>query len=961
MILRFFLAIILFAIIFSSQSSAQIPEPVFKHFTPEDGLPTSQIYQSMQDVDGYMWFATDAGVVKYNGYEFKTFTTKDGLTDNVVFRLFQDYKKRIWMIAFSGRIFVYENNKITPYKYNYLIQDLLKGSGQLEISVDSSDHVFVSSLLGVFMIDRKGVVIQKFKFNGNGKTNILLIDEQNEYKSPLAVGSAGLNTSTDLLYFTKTGKDSIRMPSSQQGRFNAVRLKKNLLLFSIGSTLFELKSKSVVKLAKFPYEIINLVKDDQKGLWVCTMKGLYLFYKEGNYNENYHYLIDKYISNIIRDKEDGYWITTIDDGVYYLINDAVKNYASNEKLKSPVALTVDKFNIYAGYFSGSLARINANEFSLIIEDYSGRFIDCIFYDTATTRLYIGNNRLRYMQNNTFFTLGKPNSCLISFVKSKQRLFTGAYGALCKIAGDSVQKQATFKTRINCIYTDKRDVLLLGCIDGVYKYDETNKTISLINPKMKDVRVDDIELFNTNLCFATQGKGLIVMMEDSTYKSIDASDGLCSDIIRKIQVNGNVIWCVSNNGISKINFTDFQNFKFNITNIGTNEGLISNEINDITTLNDTIWVASKKGISFFNSNTDFVNDAPPLVHFISFRVNNVDTSIKDSYRFPHTFNTIGIGFEAPLFKSDGKQIYEYLLTNGDDSIRGTTTNREVDFLSLKPGTYSLIVSAVNNSGIWSVQPAMLHFTILAPWWQTVWFRFALLVVITAASFVFYMNRVKKLKEKFNMERKQATLQLTAMRSQMNPHFIFNVMSSIRSYMQANDMASAEKYITSFAKLVRYTLDNSAIQEVTLEEELQALQSYAMLEMQRIENGFDFEIECDETIDKEETMLPSLLLQPFVENAIKHGIERLKSKGKIRIEIKKRQDSVLIAIEDNGVGREDSSGWNKENRGNHTSHGSKLTMERIDAYNRAYNKNIKVSIVDLAHKDSISTGTRVEIAL
>src|SRR5205085_7232923 len=174
----------------------------------------------------------------------------------------------------------------------------------------------------------------------------------------------------------------------------------------------------------------------------------------------------------------------------------------------------------------------------------------------------------------------------------------------------------------------------------------------------------------------------------------------------------------------------------------------------------------------------------------------------------------------------------------DSICGFTKDSEVEFLALSAGNYSFDVQAQNSSGVWSKYGAALAFTIRPVWWQTWWFRVAMVALAILAGFLLYKTRVKRLKQKFDAERKQADLHLTALRAQMNPHFIFNVMNSIRNYMQDHDIKSAEKYLTSFSKLVRYTLDNSDIQEVTLEEELRALSNYAELEMEHFENGFEF---------------------------------------------------------------------------------------------------------------------------
>ena len=346
---------------------------------------------------------------------------------------------------------------------------------------------------------------------------------------------------------------------------------------------------------------------------------------------------------------------------------------------------------------------------------------------------------------------------------------------------------------------------------------------------------------------------------------------------------------------------------------------------------------------------------------SLHVNNTDTSFTGNMEFTHDNNNLQIGFNGISYRSNEKIKYRYQLITGNDTLSSYTSNREVEFLSLRPGLYSFAVSAMNNSGVWSLKPANFLFTIKPAWWQTWWLKAIVIFLIAAIIYVFYKNKVKNIKHEFEMVRRQASLQLTAMRAQMNPHFIFNVMSSIRNYMQNHDIKSAEKYLTSFSKLVRYVLDNSEVQEITLEEELNALRNYIELEMQRFENGFEFNIISEEGINLSEITMLSLLLQPFVENSIKHGISRMKSGGKILIDIRKTTNSVLIAIEDNGVGMEEASRWNETNRERHTSHGTSINHERIKAYNRVYNKNIKTRFINLTDDEGKSKGTRVEVEI
>ncbi|MBP6335090.1 MAG: histidine kinase [Bacteroidia bacterium] len=945
--------------------SAQVPSPTLKHFTTEDGLPSSQVYQAMQDSDGYLWFATDRGVTRFNGYEFKTYSTEDGLSDNVVFRLFQDFKKRIWMISFSGRIYIFENNKISAFKYNSKIAPTLKGNYQLEIAVDSSENVYIGGNSGLFKIDPIGTITKLFDFK-NDSIFKLMIFENKDLQALIAIGNYSKNNKSCVLYHIKYKvKEAFPLYDSAFGRLSSIRRKNNSLLWSIGTNLYQLNENSYTKLVTFSDEIIKLYEDSHSNLWVCTTKGLYQYYKENDYQESYKYLKESYISNIIQDTEKGLWVTTIDDGVYYLVTDKIKNYIGDSKTNAALSLTTDHTFVYAGYFSGEIAKSNTKEIQKLVKSTKDKLIYQIYYDSLTSRLYFTGDTMRYLQDGKLFTLEKrskkSNSGPAGFVKNKLGLFSGHNWAIYKIEEDSIQELLVVNTRINSMYSNESNELLLGCIDGGYKYDPKNKKITLIHSSLKDIRVNSINSIQGSLVFATQGNGVMIMLHDSTFFQIGKTEGLCSNVINKILVSGNSIWCSSNSGISRIECEDILSKKYTISNLSTKEGLLSNEINHILVFKDTVWVASKKGISFFYINEDLKNHVPPKVSFNSFKVNNIDTSVQTGYELNYKENTIGIGFESPLFKSDGKQLYKYLLTNETDTITGTTTMREVEFLSLNPGNYTFLVSAKNNSGIWSSQPVSLSFSIMAPWWETAWFRISILLILGVIGFLIYKLRIRKLEEKFKLEKQHATLQLTSLKAQMNPHFIFNVMSSIRSFMQNNDSKAAEKYLTSFAKLVRYTLDNTEIQEVSLAEELQAVENYVLLERQRFEVGFDFEIHCDEKIDTEELMMPALLLQPFVENAIKHGIERLDEKGRITIAVKQIGDIVQVAIEDNGLGRAQSSGWNALNRGKHTSFGSKIAFQRVSAFNTAYNRNIQIIVVDLTDTNNSPRGTRIDIVL
>ncbi len=947
---------------------AQSNSPVFRHFTTEDGLPSSEVYYALQDSKGFMWFATDHGVSRFNGYEFRTFTTKDGLADNTSFKLFEDTRGRIWMLTFSGKIFYFEDNRIIPYRYNHLLNTANENVIPLGIFVDRNEDVYISFLTkGMLKIDSSGTCTWKLLNFGFEPQNYL-IDEfadgrilasltynDNLKKEHPAIAIHSLNSKTDTVYFS----------GITTGKFNALRWSDSQMIYAFSKTLYEINGASHAFLCTLPADITFLLKEKQRNrLWVGTSTGVYCFENENFAKWTQHDLIKKNISSIACDNEGGYWFTTLEDGVWYLPGDAIHNFSFTEDfLQAPLCLAAGSNKVAYAAYRGALLELRGTTWNILYHTSGSNLnffsVNHLYADTGRQRVYFSQSLSGYYSAGDFhpFKNKLRRGLQTNFCMFNGTLYCGGSSFIFREQGDSLAVEKIIGQRVNCLSPMGSHNLLIGCNSGVLEYDIEKKETRIFHNDFNNTRVDDIEWFNNIACFATRGKGVVFLIDGKT-RAIDESKGLSSDLVSKLFVDGNDLWCATNKGISKIHFKDFKKFDYTISTIHSSDGLLSDEINDILVLHDTVYVATKSGISCFNKNADFINHTAPKVHITSVRVNNTDTPVNGSVDLLHDQNTIRISFTGISFRSDKNISYHYLLSNGQDTVSEYTSNRDVEFLSLPPSHYTFTIAAVNNSGIASM-PASFAFYIRPAWWQTWWFR--ILVALAIASIIFYIYRfqVKKLREKFVVERRQASLHLTALRAQMNPHFIFNVMSSIRNYMQNNDSASAEKYLTSFAKHLRSTLDNSEEQEVSLEEELKALKTYAELEMQGFENGFEFIVKCCHEIDMKETMLPSLLLQPFVENAIKHGIRGTKGTGKIIIDIKKINDCILIAVEDNGVGREESSNLNRQQNGHHRSHGTSITFDRISAFNKAYNKNIVASVTDLTDTNGKPAGTRVEI--
>jgi hypothetical protein len=315
----------------------------------------------------------------------------------------------------------------------------------------------------------------------------------------------------------------------------------------------------------------------------------------------------------------------------------------------------------------------------------------------------------------------------------------------------------------------------------------------------------------------------------------------------------------------------------------------------------------------------------------------------------TVNYIGIDFNNPE-----EILYRYRLNN--DSEWNTTSNNSIEFGSLEPGEYQLEIRAKGITSDWS-KPILFDFIIKPPFWEKPWFTLLLILILGPATFIvinnFYKNKRIKEQEKLLAKTKIIALEQQALQAMMNPHFIFNVMNSIQHFINTKDTKMANQLLTGFARLIRKNLDICNKSYITIEEEISYLSLYLSLEKLRFGEKMNYVIDVSEEIDKEETLIPSMLLQPFVENAIWHGIMPKESDGNIAITIDLQDDNRLyISIEDDGIGIENSF---KLKNNDHISRGMELTQERINLLNK-FDAPIQLSVENLK-----PSGTKVTVRI
>jgi LytS/YehU family sensor histidine kinase len=289
------------------------------------------------------------------------------------------------------------------------------------------------------------------------------------------------------------------------------------------------------------------------------------------------------------------------------------------------------------------------------------------------------------------------------------------------------------------------------------------------------------------------------------------------------------------------------------------------------------------------------------------------------------------------------MYQYRLLGNNDSTWRSTTQAFIEFTSLLAGEYIFEVKALNENNIASAQTARYRFVVQAPIWKRGWFLLLAGIMMAIITYLIYRRQIAINNEKNKIRELMLSYEQQALAAQINPHFIFNVITNIQSFVLTQDKKVAYNYLNKFARLMRLSLDNSRMKWVSLNSEIELVDIYLELEKLRFAR-FEFKISCDENIDQQQTFVPSMLIQPFLENSVKHGIFYLHDKeGIIQVHFEKIADNIVCTIEDNGVGRRIAT-EKKPIHKVHKSAGQSITNKRMELLMNETNQKFYFEIID-----------------
>lgn len=530
--------------------------------------------------------------------------------------------------------------------------------------------------------------------------------------------------------------------------------------------------------------------------------------------------------------------------------------------------------------------------------------------------------------------------------------------------------------IYCLFEDDKNILWIGTASGLDKFDvsknqfehylqESNNFKFLSNNYVYSIIVAHNGR-DSSMWVGTANGLYRFNPESRDVKRYTEENGLPNRVVCGILEDDNgFLWISTNRGLSRFD----PKMKI-FSNYDIADGLQSNMFNIGSFCrfkNGELGFAGINGLNIFQPDNIISNTFVPPVYIIGFKKfdqpMNFDMDLTDLSRIELSYkdNYFTIEFVALDYSHPEKNKYAYKLESVNDRWIHSNNENFASYTNIDPGEYVFKVRGTNSDGVWNMEGDELAIIINPPIWMTWWFKTLIILVITLSfSYTIYII-IKREKQKTAINKKISELKLQALQAQMNPHFIFNTINAIQYFIRKKDSDSAYFYLTKFSRLLRQTLENSEKLRIPLDEELELLKLYLELQLLRYGNKFSYRIDIDPEIDAHIVEIPSMVLQPYIENSIQHGFSSKRKGGKLEISFKQNNDMLVCTIKDNGVGIKNSLSLKKEKDSDHKSSGMKLTADRLEIINTAHKDNIHISINDLNEMDEKESGTCVTLQI
>ncbi len=976
----------------------------FRNYSVADGLAQSQVYALAEDTRGYLWLGTrGGGLSRFDGIHFQTWTEDDGLAGNFIRCLEVDLNGAVWigtdegLCRFDGKQFQQIVLPGDPERaINALVADKL---GNIWVATDDT---------GIFVLKDDAVVnhFQRDRDLPANRVHALFEDTD---------GSIWFGTEGGLVHYKN--QQLTRFTHDEGLPVNSVRSISRdgdgkLWIATYGGGLCTPEKntfRSFTQDEGLANNTTHFLITDRKGrIWAATADGVTRIANQQTqtFTER-EGLCSDVVMCMLEDRWGNIWFGTSGGGVCRLDGERFIHYndKSGDMGTWIYAVYADKKGtMWFGTSAGGATSYDGTYYTRYYEGagFTSSKVRCMAEDTAGGMWFgtVGDG-IYCLKNGAFRHYPRGNGQSSNFINailvsdSNKIWFATAGGGICIYDPSSdaftklSRKNGITNDRFFALAQDKRGFIWAGSAgSGVYLLwsDSTGTKLVQQFTEKEGLCNNTVRVVHTDragvMWFGTAGGG-VSRYDGKKWITISKKEGLASNNIYLLQEDQDGdLWVGTEKGLDRIQVA-LDGKILSIRHYGKGEGLAGIETSLNAACMDStgaLWFGTIFGATCYRKAYDFTTTEPPQVHLTSIRlffdpiqetVYGQNTSgwfpVPATLELPYTQNHLRFEFTGIDLRNPEGVRFRWKLQGFDKGWTPENTERQATFSNLPPGNYTFIIQARNADGVWSKELKYV-FSITPPIWATWPFRIAVAAGVVVLGFLFVRWRIRRAQrrnieqlQKVTLEKQVLELEQKALRLQMNPHFIFNALQSIQGFIVRNDSAEARRYLAKFGKLMRATLENSRTTHTTLAAETELLRNYLGLEQLCHGNRFVFELETDPQLDPDHTTIPVMLIQPFVENAVVHGVQHLQTQGKITIRFLKSGTLVRCEVEDNGVGRAQAKQREQNNDEKHESAALQITKERLQLLNQSGQEKSSLEIIDLKNGLGEATGTKVVLVV
>jgi len=904
----------------------------------EQGLPTMMVYSVNEDRRGFIWLTTDRGVCRYNGLKLEVFTVEDGLPDNEIFSFFEDSKGRIWFGSFNGQLCYFEDEKFFTAANSPL--PLLENSSYIKtITEDVFGNLYFQTYQdGLFIINAEGAhyhFLPSIQINQlfPGQEKMVMSTSNRDHTTLLEITFRNQKLTIDTLFestqysiHTNTGiqsKKGWRFFANIDGTYhNQINIQK-------GKSNF----------LKMPFEVdqVYFQQQDAGLLYVGTGDGVYIVNPE-TFEVIGKELEGRQVSMRLKSSTGITYYSTLQHGLYYFSEKSITEQIITEPIRT-VILSRDSAVLWFGARDKIFRHTLENGITETIPlpvFYGKNNVIYHINELGKDTLVLGSGKFSLLYINGNFLPRKRQSGVRDMVRVNDTFYLAkGTGLYFEMKSEWFKDDLSAEIHIPLIANEwckalnyYQSTLYVGTNSGLFQY--KNQIGKRIFPKIKS-RITSIASLGNMMAVGTASEGLYIIENNAIVTQVLPALPSVNELVF---IKPNHLMVANDQGV----------FDLFIEEDKTHTLLLRYPLASCNALvlgpNHSIYMAGLTG-AYRQSSRQRISSEKPALFIRAVSVNGSASNLESLKRLTHQENQLQVQLIPVSFIPDGRLKYEYRI-NGQTWM--TFQGPELNLGPLPTGSYTFEFRC--NNYLQVSDSVLLQLAIIPAWYKRTSVQLFILSFFISIILLLFNEYVKRNRRRATQILEISELRQKAFRAQINPHFLFNVLNSIQHFFLKDRAYDGQEYLGKFAKLMRSILNHSDELFVSLNEELERLELYLELEQIRTDKRFDFEIHVAEGIDIYSISFPSMILQPFLENAIWHGLQG--DKNLILLEFKLVNENMLIQVKDSGPG------FNFEQIEQSTSKGIKLIKDRIAAMNAMYNTKIELTFRN-------ENGTTVELLI